>query len=126
MLSDVNVTTLVPVRDLDEATMFYEKRLGLPRVGGDQGWVQYRSGASDLITYETANAGSNKATTAAWTVKDVRETVRELKERGVNSFQQYDDLPGATRHGDIHEAGAVTMAWFKDPSGNIFEINGRG
>ena len=126
MLSDVNVTTLVAVRDLEEATMFYEKTLRLPRVRGDQGWVQYRSGASDLITYETADAGSNKATTAAWTVKDVRETVRELKANGVISFQQYDDLPGATRHGDIHEAGPVTMAWFKDPSGNIFEINGRG
>ena len=126
MLSDVNAATTVPVRDLDEATMFYEKTLQLPKVAADQGWAQYRSGTSDLITYETANAGSNKATTAAWTVKDVRQTVRELKANGVTSFQQYDDLPGATRHGDIHEAGPVTMAWFKDPSGNIFEINGRG
>ena len=126
MLSDVSVTTLVPVKDLEKATSFYEQTLGLTKVDADQGWVQYQSGTSNLIIYETSNAGSNKATTAAWTVKDVRETVRELKASGVTSFQQYDDLPGATRRGDIHEAGPVTMAWFKDPSGNIFEINGRG
>jgi hypothetical protein len=124
MLSDVNLTTLVPVRDFGEAATFYEKTLRLPKVNADQGWVQYRSGASDLIAYETSNAGSNKATTAAWTVKNVEETVHELKANGVNSFQHYD-LPGTTRHGDIHEAGPVRMAWFKDPSGNIFEINGR-
>jgi catechol 2,3-dioxygenase-like lactoylglutathione lyase family enzyme len=126
MLSDVSVTTMLPVKDLNEAAVFYENTLRLTKVDADQGWIQYRTGTSDLIAYETSNAGSNNATTAAWTVKDVKETVRELKANGVRSFQQYDDLPGATRHGDIHEAGAVKMAWFKDPSGNIFEINGRG
>jgi catechol 2,3-dioxygenase-like lactoylglutathione lyase family enzyme len=126
MLREVNVTTLVPVKDLDESKLFYEKTLQLSRVDAARGWLQFRSGMSDLITYETANAGSNRATTAAWTVNDVRETVRELKANGVTSFQHYDDLPGTRRIGDIYEAGPVTMAWFKDPSGNIFEINGRG
>jgi len=41
-------------------------------------------------------------------------------------FQHYDDLPGMTRDGDIHRNGPVTMAWFMDPSGNMFEVNGRG
>ena len=72
MLSDVNLTTLVPVKDLDEAATFYEKTLRLTKVDADRGWIQYRSGTSDLIAYETANAGSNKATTAAWTVNDVK------------------------------------------------------
>ena len=126
MLSDTEITTIVPVKGLDEAAAFYEKTLRLTRIDADHGWVQYRSGTSDLIVYESPHAGSNKATTAAWTVNDVKETVRELKANGVSSFLQYDDLPGTTRNGDIHEAGAVTMAWFKDPSGNIFEVNGRG
>ena len=88
--------------------------------------VQYRSGASSLIVYESENAGTNKATTAAWTVSDVENTVEELKTNGVTTFQHYDDLPGTTRDGDIHKAGPVMMAWFKDPSGNTFEVNGRG
>jgi catechol 2,3-dioxygenase-like lactoylglutathione lyase family enzyme len=124
MLGDVDITTLVSVKDLDEATGFYEEKLRLTRTGGDPGWIQYRSGTSALIVYESEFAGSNKATTAAWSVEDVEETVRELKGRGISSFQQYDTLPGVTRDGDIHHAGTVKMAWFKDPTGNIFEING--
>jgi catechol 2,3-dioxygenase-like lactoylglutathione lyase family enzyme len=123
MLGDRDVTTLVAVKDLGEATPFYEKTLGLTKVGGDPGFVQFRSGASTLIVYESETAGTNKATTAAWHVEDVGETVRELKAKGVDSFQQYDNLPGVKRDGDIHAAGTFTIAWFEDPTGNIFEIN---
>jgi catechol 2,3-dioxygenase-like lactoylglutathione lyase family enzyme len=123
MLGDRDVTTLVSVKDLGEAAPFYEKTLGLTKVGEDPGFVQFRSGASTLIVYESETAGTNKATTAAWHVDDVGEAVRELKSKGVTSFQQYDNLPGVSRNGDIHDAGAFKIAWFKDPTGNIFEIN---
>lgn len=125
MLGDADITTLVAVKNLAEAKAFYEEKLQLVRTDESPGWAQYRSGTSDMIVYESEFAGTNRATTAAWTVSDVEEAVRELKASGVSSFQQYDDLPGATRDGDIHYGGAVKMAWFKDPSGNIFEINGR-
>jgi catechol 2,3-dioxygenase-like lactoylglutathione lyase family enzyme len=122
---DTDITTLVPVRDLNEASDFYEQKLKLAKLDQDGGWVQYRSGASSLIVYESEHAGSSKATTAAWTVEDVVGTVAELRASGIGSFQHHDDLPGTARDGDIHEAGPVKMAWFTDPSGNIFEINGR-
>src|SRR5215470_18207303 len=124
MLRDTAITTLVAVNDLDEATSFYERKLQLSRTDQASGWVQYRSGTSNLIVYQSELGGTNKATTAAWTVEDVEETVRELKANGVSSFQRYDDLPGTTLDGDIHHSGAVKMAWFTDPSGNIFEVNG--
>lgn len=126
MLGDTAITTLVAVKDLGAAVAFYEGKLQLPRTAESTGWVQYRSGTSDLIVYESESGGTNRATTAAWTVDNVEETVAALKANGVSSFQQYDDLPGATRDGDIHHSGAVKMAWFKDPSGNTFEVNGRG
>ncbi len=125
MLRDTSLTTLVAVDDLNEATTFFGRKLRLEKTGGGPpGWVQFRSGASNLIVYKSEHAGSNPATTAAWTVDDVESTVQELKANGVDSFQQYDDLPGATRHGDIYDAGKVKMAWFTDPAGNIFEVNG--
>src|SRR5205085_4628060 len=71
--------------DPAEGIAFYENTLRLTRVDENRGWVQYRSGSSDVIIYEPEDAGSNKATTAAWTVNDVRETVRELRSNGVNS-----------------------------------------
>jgi len=114
---------MVAVKDLGEATPFYEKTLGLTKVGEDPGFVQFRSGASTFIVYESETAGTNQATNAAWRVDDVEEEVRELKAKGVSSFQQYDDLPGVNRDGDIHDAGGFKIAWFKDATGNIFEIN---
>ena len=125
MLSETDITTLVAVKDLDEAKAFYEEKLQLVRADEGPGWAQYRSGTTHLIIYASELAGTNKASTAVWTVSDVDATVRELKASGVSSFQQYDDLPGTTRDGDIHSSGVVKMAWFKDPSGNIFEVNGR-
>lgn len=123
MLGNVELTTLVAVKDLGEATAFYEKTLGLTKVGENPGFVQYRSGTSNLIVYESEFAGSNKATTAAWHVDDLEETVRELKSKGV-PFEHFDHLPDTTRDGDIHDAaGAFKIAWFRDPTGNIFEIN---
>jgi catechol-2,3-dioxygenase len=123
MLSDTDVTTLLAVKDLGEATPFYERTLGLTKVGENPGFVQYRSGTSTLIVYESEFAGSNKATTAAWHVDDLEGTVRDLTARGA-TFERYDNLPDVTREGDIHDAaGSFKIAWLKDPTGNIFEIN---
>ncbi len=62
-----------------------------------------------------------KGTAALWEVADVRAAVKDLKGKGVN-FEHYDDMPGLTRDGDIHRAGPLEVAWFKDPSGNILSV----
>jgi len=122
MLGNAEMRTMVAVKDLDEATSFYEKTLGLSRVGENPGGVEYRSGTANLIVYPSQYAGTNKATTAAWSVEDLEGTVRALKDEGVQ-FVHYDNLPDTTRDGDIHIAGAFKIAWFKDPTGNILEVN---
>jgi catechol 2,3-dioxygenase-like lactoylglutathione lyase family enzyme len=122
MLGDTDVMIMVAVKDLGETTAFYEKTLDLTRVGENPGGVEYRSGASRLFVYESEFAGTNKATSAVWQVDDLEATVRALKAKGV-AFEHYDDLPDTTRDGDIHAAGAFRIAWFKDPTGNIFEVN---
>jgi catechol 2,3-dioxygenase-like lactoylglutathione lyase family enzyme len=122
MLGDTDLMTMVAVKDLDEATAFFEKALALTRVGQNPGGVEYRSGNTRVFVYESEFAGSNKATTAVWQVDDLEGTVRDLKARGVQ-FEHYDHLPDTTRDGDIHAAGTFKIAWFKDPTGNIFEVN---
>jgi catechol 2,3-dioxygenase-like lactoylglutathione lyase family enzyme len=122
MLGDEDVMTMVAVKDLGAATAFYEKTLELTRVGENPGGVEYRSGSSRLFVYESEFAGTNRATTAVWQIDDLEATVWELKSKGV-AFEHYDDLPDTTRDGDIHDAGGFKIAWFKDPTGNIFEVN---
>jgi hypothetical protein len=52
--------------------------------------------------------------------EEVDDLVRTLKGRGV-TFEHYD-LPEMTRQGDVHVAGPMKTAWFKDPDGNIFSL----
>jgi hypothetical protein len=55
-----------------------------------------------------------------WVVEEIEDIVNALKRRGV-SFEHYD-LPNMSRQGDLHVAGDVKAAWFKDPDGNIFSL----
>lgn len=58
-----------------------------------------------------------------WQVEDVEDTVRALKAKGI-TFEHYD-MPEVTRKGDVHVAGDMKVAWFKDPDGNILNVINR-
>jgi catechol 2,3-dioxygenase-like lactoylglutathione lyase family enzyme len=122
MLGDADLTTMVAVKDAAEAAKFYEHSLGLTKLDSSPTVIRYQSGPGTLVVYESPTAGTNQATTAVWTVDDLEGTVAALKERGV-PFVYYDDVPGVTRDGDIHDNGVFETAWFTDPTGNIFEVN---
>jgi len=122
MLGNKNVAANIAVRNLEVARKFYEGVLGLQQVDAEgQHLVAYSSGKSTLLVYSSGFAGTNKATTATWTVgDDVESIVSALKTKGV-AFEHYD-LPGTMRNGDVHVSGDRKVAWFKDPDGNILCI----
>ena len=123
MLADKDAMATIAVKNIATAKKFYGGTLGLKEVGGKgQGVVTYRSGDSTIVVYESQYAGTNKGTSATWSVGDELESiVRALKKADV-VFEHYD-LPGLRRDGDIHFAGDFKAAWFKDPDGNILHIN---
>ena len=120
MLSDNDAIATVGVKNLEEAREFYERTLGLTKVMENDEVLAFKSGASTLFVYRSPYAGTNKATAVTFVAEGVDDLVRILKERGV-TFEQYD-LPNMTREGDIHVAGSMRTAWFKDPDGNIFSV----
>jgi catechol 2,3-dioxygenase-like lactoylglutathione lyase family enzyme len=125
MLRNANVQPMLPVNDLEKAEKFYEETLGLKRLHEEPGTAAtYRSGEGTLVVYRSEFAGTNKGTAALWEVDDVEGTVKQLRAKGV-TFEHYDDMPGLTRHGDIHRAGDFRVAWWKDPAGNILSIQNR-
>src|SRR5262245_27590883 len=85
--------------------------------------VVFTSGHSLINVYRSQFAGTNKATALTWAVEDVEAEVRALKAKGV-TFQQYD-MPGLKLEGDIHVAGPMKVASFKDPDGNLLNITNR-
>jgi catechol 2,3-dioxygenase-like lactoylglutathione lyase family enzyme len=111
----------IGVKNMEEARRFYEDTLGLVLEDlGDGQVVTYASAGSRLFVYLTQFAGTNKATAATWIAEDVDGIVADLKTRGV-LFEHYD-FPEMKREGDIHVAGAMRAAWFKDPDGNILAL----
>jgi catechol 2,3-dioxygenase-like lactoylglutathione lyase family enzyme len=121
MLSDNNAIATVAVKNLEESKKFYERTLGLTKVMENDEVVAFKSGpSSTLFVYRSSFAGTNKATAVTFVAAEVDELVRTLKSRGV-TFEHYD-LPKMTRQGDIHVAGSMKAAWFKDPDGNIFSL----
>jgi hypothetical protein len=71
--------------------------------------------------YRSDYAGTNQATAMTWTVGDrVAELAEALAAKGIR-FEHYD-WPGMRREGDVHIAGDMKVAWFKDPDGNILNL----
>ncbi len=121
MLENRNAIATIAVKDLARARKFYEGTLGLKPVDAEgKEVIVFKSGDSHLNVYRSKYAGTNQATAVTWTVGDVEAVVRELKAKGV-SFEHYD-LPDTKLEGDIHVAGRLRIAWFKDPDGNIHNI----
>ena len=124
MLRDADAVATLGVKDLDAAATFYEETLGLSRVADeDHEAVVFESGDTTINVYRSSFAGTSRATALTWTVDDVEDVVRTLKAKGVK-FEHYD-LPGMRHEGDVHVAGDIKVAWFKDPDGNILSVMNR-
>jgi len=126
IIADIDAQPTVAVKNLGKAKAFYGDVLGLKPVGPDMSTVQcYLAGRTVVVVYESAFAGTNQGTAITWAVGTGFDTaVSELKAKGV-AFEHYD-MPGVSRNGDVHEAGGMKLAWFKDPDGNIFHVNSAG
>ena len=120
MLSDKDAIATVAVKNLEIAKKFYEGTLGLTKVMENEEVLAFKTGSSTLFVDRSQYAGTNRATAVTFVAEEVDDLVRTLKGRGV-PFEHYD-LPHMTRQGDIHVAGQMKAAWFKDPDGNIFSL----
>ena len=122
MLGNKDAAANIAVKNLEIAKKFYEDILGLTQVGAEgQELIVFKSGNSTINVYRSQYAGTNKATAVTWVVGGEMEgVVQQLKTKGV-AFEHYD-MPEMTREGDIHVAGTMKVAWFKDPDGNILNI----
>src|SRR5688572_3929501 len=125
MLGDYNAIATLGVKDIKRAKEFYEGKLGLQLTPDHEpGTATYQSGKTVLFVYESQYAGTNEATAATWDVSgELESIVNALKAKGV-TFEHYD-LPDTKREGDLHIAGGLKLAWFKDPDGNIHALMGR-
>ena len=122
MLADSPAFSGFSVSDLDAARRFYEDTLGLrmsevPEMGGLLR-LHLGSGA-DVLVYAKPDHTPATFTVLNFPVPDVEKAVDELAARGVR-FERYENLPSDEK-GIMREGGPL-IAWFTDPSGNVFSV----
>ena len=118
MLSDQQVTVMLPVKDMARARRFYEQGLGLTPGGSKpDGKFVYQCGGTELALFPKPEGTKAEHTAVSFKVPDIAKTVRELEARGVK-FADYD-LPGLKTVEHVCVLGSEKAAWFEDPEGNI-------
>jgi catechol 2,3-dioxygenase-like lactoylglutathione lyase family enzyme len=107
--------------DMEKAKEFYGQTLGL-RVSEGHGLLTlHLAGGNNVLIYPKPNHVPATFTVLNFPVSDVDQAVDELTKLGVR-FEIYD-LPGIqTDKKGIMRGHGPTIAWFKDPAGNILSV----
>jgi catechol 2,3-dioxygenase-like lactoylglutathione lyase family enzyme len=113
------------VPDIEEARKFYGQTLGLDLSGvpGMSGLLQLAlPGGAKVLLYEKPDHAPAAFTVLNFEVTSVERSVDALTRQGVR-FEIYYDGPVKTDAKGISRAsGGPTIAWFKDPAGNVLSI----
>ena len=107
--------------DLKQAKEFYSGTLGLDVRESPEGLAIDLAGGGKLFLYPKPNHEPATFTVLNFPVDDVDAAVDALTAKGIR-FEQYD-LPGLkTDAKGIARGNGPTIAWFKDPAGNILSV----
>jgi catechol 2,3-dioxygenase-like lactoylglutathione lyase family enzyme len=124
-LSSYQLNVSIAVSDMARATEFYERKLAfsVAQAGADGSRIYATGGSAALHVYPSpAHASRSTATLATWYVYDVERVVDALSSNGV-TFEHYEGVT-TDEKGISPRAGGGKVAWFKDPDGNTFAVEG--
>lgn len=123
MLTDSKAISGFAVNDLRAAREFYEDTLGLRVEVLDQenGVTMLKlGGGGEALMYLSADMRPASYTMLNFEVDDIDAAVDDLIERGV-AFERYEDFPQDEK-GIVSGGPGPSIAWFKDPSGNVLAV----
>jgi predicted enzyme related to lactoylglutathione lyase len=123
MLTQAPVTTILPVKDMDRARNFYEKKLELePRGFAADGNYLFGCGGNAQIALITKPEGTKAEHTAlSFEVTGIERVIAQLEARGV-VFEDYD-FPNLKTVDHVCVLGSDKAAWFKDSEGNYLCVH---
>jgi catechol 2,3-dioxygenase-like lactoylglutathione lyase family enzyme len=122
MFKDTKAFSGFSVDDSPRARQFYGETLDLNVSDEMGGLALHLGGGADVFVYPKDNHVPATFTILNFPVEDVDEAVDRLTAAGV-TFERYEgfeqDEKGIARGG---EDRGPTIAWFKDPAGNILSV----
>ncbi|MGW0390984.1 VOC family protein [Streptomyces sp. NPDC003042] len=121
MLEGAKAFSGFSVDDLGKAKEFYGETLGL-RVSQDKGMLFLNlAGDNKVLVYPKDNHQPATFTILNFPVDDVEEAVDQLTARGVR-FERYEGFEANEKGIVSQEDGMGSIAWFKDPAGNVLSV----
>ncbi len=125
MLKDSKAFSGFSVDDIQKAKEFYGQTLGL-KVSESHGLLTLHfAGGNNVLIYPKPNHAPATFTILNFPVGNVDKAVDELAKRGVR-FEIYNTPDIKTDEKGIMRGKGPTIAWFKDPAGNIFSVLDEG
>jgi catechol 2,3-dioxygenase-like lactoylglutathione lyase family enzyme len=121
MLSTYSPMPTLGVKDLAAARSFYEGTLGFTATREDAEGIRYGSGSGEFLVYESAFAGTNKATAVGFEVPEAEFDAEIENLRGKVDFQTFD-MEGVEWSDGVATMGGMRGVWFSDPSGNLISV----
>ena len=123
MFKNTKAISSFSTNDTEKAKEFYGKTLGLEVKEGQMGMLQiHASNGNEIMVYPKPNHEPASFTVLNFPVDNVEKAVDELTSKGVK-FEHYDmGENGKTDAKGIMRGNGPTIAWFKDPAGNILSV----
>ncbi|WP_371617345.1 VOC family protein [Streptomyces sp. NBC_00454] len=119
MFTDTKAFSSFAVDDIKRAKEFYEGILGLKVTEKNGLLTLHIAGGTEILVYPKENHTPAGFTVLNFPVADVDAAVDELTRRGI-LFERYPEFAQDDR-GIVREEG-MNVAWFTDPSGNVFSV----
>ena len=121
MFANTEAFSSFAVDDLDRAREFYSDTLGVAVSDGPMGVLSLDvAGGRSILIYPKPDFTPASYTVLNFPVDDVETAVDELSSRGVK-FERYggfeQDAKGISR-----DPRGPSIAWFRDPAGNILAV----
>jgi catechol 2,3-dioxygenase-like lactoylglutathione lyase family enzyme len=121
MLKESKAFSGFSVNDIQKAKDFYGRTLGL-QVSESHGLLTLQlAGGNKVLIYPKVNHAPATFTVLNFPAENVDESVDELVKRGVR-FEIYDESDIKTDEKGIMRGNGPTIAWFKDPAGNVLSV----
>jgi len=121
MLGDTKAFSGFSANDIEKAKEFYGRTLALKVSESNGSLTLHLAGANNVLIYPKPNHTPATFTVLNFPVSDVDQAADELTKRGVR-FEIYDLSDIKTNKKRIMRGNGPTIAWFKDPAGNILSV----
>jgi predicted enzyme related to lactoylglutathione lyase len=121
MLRDSKAFSGFSANDIAKAKEFYGRTLGLKVSEANGLLTLHVAGGNNVLIYPKPNHTPATFTVLNFPVDDVDQAVDHLTKRGVR-FEIYDRPEIKPDKKGIMRGNGPTIAWFKDPAGNILSV----